>query len=72
MRVNEALLDELRHDLDAADYRASAVRRLLGAEAEEARLRGVLLPGKRALESHANEALASLVGLFLLGCERCV
>ena len=43
--MNEALIDLLRHDLDAADYRAGAVRALLGAEAEAARLRGVLLYG---------------------------
>ena len=34
--MNEALIDLLRHDLDAADYRAGAVRALLGAEAEAA------------------------------------
>ena len=67
--MNEALIDLLRHDLDAADYRAGAVRALLGAEAEAARLRGVLLPGKRALAQRGDEALATLAGLFLLGCE---
>ena len=67
--MNEALLDQLRHDLDAADYRAGAVRALLGADAEAARLRGVLLPGKRALAQRGDEALATLVSLFLLGCE---
>lgn len=67
--MDEALLDRLRHDLDAADYRAGAVGALLGAEAEAARLRGVLLPGKRALAQRGDEALATLVGLFLLGFE---
>ena len=67
--MNEALLDQLRHDLDAADYRAGAVRTLLGAEAEAARLRGVLLPGKRMLAQVGNESLATLATLFLLGSE---
>lgn len=67
--MNEALLERLRHDLDAADYRAGAVRALLGVDAEAARLRGVLLPGKRALAQLGDEALATLVGVFLLGCE---
>lgn len=67
--MNEALLERLRHDLDAADYRAGAVRALLGVDAEAARLRGVLLPGKRALAQLGDEALATLVRMFLLGCE---
>lgn len=68
MRLDDAaLIDRLRQDLDAADYRASAVRALLGAEAEGARLRGVLLPAKRVIGGLESSALSTLVRTFLLG-----
>lgn len=67
--MDEALLDRLRRDLEAADYRELPVRTLLGAENEAARLRGVLSPSRRRLEHVEESALAILVRIFLLGEE---
>lgn len=70
--MNSALIQRLREDLDTADYRLDSVRALLGAEAEAARLRGVMLPGVRVLEKRGMNqsmpgALETLVLVFLLG-----
>lgn len=64
-----ALLDRLRADLEAADYRVSRVAALLGEQAEAARARGVLVPARRALDSREESALSTLIRLFLLGAE---
>ena len=60
-------LDRLRADLDAADYRASAITALLGDQADRARARGVLVPARRVLETRDRSALSTLTRLFLLG-----
>nr|WP_243752307.1 methyltransferase [Leucobacter weissii] len=59
----------MRDDLESADFRVPAVRGLLGAEADEARLRGVFAPARRAVEraTRGRSPLAALVRLFLLG-----
>jgi SAM-dependent methyltransferase len=67
--VDAELIDLLRDDLIAADYRVPAVRALLGADADAARLRGVFAPARRALVAQGEGALATLIRLFLLGEE---
>lgn len=65
--MDPELIDRLRDDLDAAGYRAGAVRALLGAEADDARQRGVFAPARRALEGRAPSPLDALIRCFLLG-----
>lgn len=65
--MDPELIDRLAADLDAADYRAGAVRALLGADADDARLRGVFAPAIRALDARAPAALGALIRVFLLG-----
>ena len=65
--MDPRLIDRLRTDLDAADYRVEAVRGLLGAEADDARLRGVFAPARRALAARRPGALGALIRVFLLG-----
>lgn len=68
------LIDQLRHDLDHADYWAEAVMAELGVIADAARLRGVFAPGLRVLSERAQGAdqqtpLSILIQIFLLGQE---
>lgn len=65
--MHPELLDRLRADLREANYRASTVAALLGAEADAARLRGVFAPALRVLEERGPSPLATLVACFLLG-----
>lgn len=65
--MDPELVDRLRIDLGAAEYRASRVRALLGPDADAARLRGVFAPARRALEARGASPLAALVRLLLLG-----
>lgn len=65
--MDPRLIDRLHTDLDAADYRVEAVRALLGAEADDARLRGVFVPARRVLDARGPSALATLIRVFLLG-----
>ncbi|QBE47610.1 class I SAM-dependent methyltransferase [Leucobacter triazinivorans] len=61
------LIDRLRTDLRAADYRVGAIAEMLGASADAARRRGVLAPARRALRARAEGALPQLIRLLLLG-----
>ncbi|WP_449277265.1 DUF7059 domain-containing protein [Leucobacter sp. GX24907] len=65
--MDPKLIDRLRADLAAASYRVDAVTALLGAGAEEARLRGVFAPARRALAQRESSPLESLVRVLLLG-----
>lgn len=65
--MDPALLDRLRDDLIAVDYRAGSVRALLGAEADDARLRGVFAPAARALAERGASPAGTLIRCFLLG-----
>ena len=65
--VDPELIDRLRADLDAADYREEAVSALLGEAADAARARGVFAPARLALEERGPGALATLCRIFLLG-----
>lgn len=65
--MDPELLDLLRDDLASADYRLASVRSLLGAPADEARSRGVLLPARRVLSGREESQLGALIRLFLLG-----
>ncbi|MFC7765343.1 DUF7059 domain-containing protein [Leucobacter soli] len=65
--MNPELIDRLRGDLRAADYRAETVRALLGDAADDARLRGVFAPARRALDAREAAPLGTLVRLLLLG-----
>jgi len=68
--VNPDLIDRLRTDLDAADYRSASVSALLGAAADAARLRGVFAPARRVLRERGSGRLTTLVAVFLLGDRR--
>ncbi len=58
----------LRADLIAAGYTASGVRELWGPDADDAIVRGQLLPARRALAAGSDDsALAALGALFILG-----
>lgn len=61
------LIELLRDDLDEADYGVDSAAALLGAAAEEARLRGVLVPARRAIREREPSAGGELIRLFLLG-----
>ncbi|PRI11982.1 methyltransferase [Leucobacter massiliensis] len=68
--MDAALIDRLRGDLDAADYRADTVASLLGDGAESARLRGVFAPARRLRERETlaeRRPLAALIRILLLG-----
>lgn len=66
--MDEALLDLLRDDLDAAEYRTDSVRALIGPDADDARQRGVFAPARRLLDrGEPGSSLATLTRLFLLG-----
>lgn len=67
--MNPELIDLLRADLEAADYRASSVEALIGEDNDGARLRGVFAPARRALAPAGEERLGVLVRLLLLGEE---
>ncbi|MBN9613842.1 MAG: class I SAM-dependent methyltransferase, partial [Actinobacteria bacterium] len=64
--MDPRLIDLLRADLDAAEYRDASVRALLGVEADDARLRGVFTPARRILAARGLGALGTLVRVFLL------
>ncbi|GAB2570735.1 methyltransferase [Leucobacter ruminantium] len=65
--VEERLIDLLRADLDAAEYRTDAVEALLGQAADTARARGVFAPARRVLAERDPSPLATLVRVFLIG-----
>lgn len=65
--MRSELLDRLRRDLDAAHYRVSAVRALLGPDADAARARGIFAQARFVLAQREASELASLIRLFLLG-----
>ena len=65
--MNEDHLDRLRRDLEAADFRLARIRALIGASADDSRLRGVFAPARHALSRHEPSPLVSLVRLCLLG-----
>lgn len=65
--MDPTLIDRLHDDLDAAGYRAEAVRSLLGAEADEARQRGALIAARKELARRDDAPLILLVRLLLLG-----
>lgn len=65
--MSDELIDLLRGDLVAAEYRVSAVRNLIGDEADDARLRGISVPAEFSLDQTSPTALHSLIRLFLLG-----
>lgn len=65
--MNEDHLDRLRGDLEAADFRLARIRALLGASADDSRLRGAFAPARRALSKQEPSRLGSLIRLFLLG-----
>lgn len=65
--MDPELIDRLRADLDAADYRVEAVAALLGTAADAARQRGVFAPARRALRERGGGPLATLVAALLLG-----
>ncbi|MDP5227562.1 MULTISPECIES: methyltransferase [Arthrobacter] len=60
------LLQALHADLTSVDFTADAVAELLGDAASEALSRDQLIPARIALEPHAQEPLAVVVGLWLL------
>lgn len=66
-RVDLELIDRLRTDLIAAEYRAAAVAAVLGDAAEASRQRGVATPARRVLDGRGASPLATLVRVFLLG-----
>lgn len=66
------LIDQLRQDLDSADYWAEAVMNELGVAADAARQRGVFAPALRVLAERAatageHSSLSTLIEVFLLG-----
>lgn len=65
--MDDALLDLLRHDLEAAGYSAGAVGALWGAAAEGARGRGVFAPARLALNARPTTPSATLGRVLLLG-----
>lgn len=65
--MNSELIERLRDDLHEAEYSSAAVRSLLGAAADDARLRGVCAPGIRALDARDETALSALTRILLLG-----
>ena len=67
--MDPELVDRLRNDLRAADYRAPRVRALIGPDADGARIRGAFAPARRALSAHDATPLSALVRLLLLGEE---
>ncbi len=73
--MDPELIDSLRIDLAAADYRPGSVELLLGAAADGARQRGVFAPARRALAERGEigergeRPLATLARVFLLGEE---
>lgn len=60
-------LESLRADIERASYRVSDVRALLGASADDARLRGVFEPAMIMLAERENTPLSVIIRLFLLG-----
>ncbi|QIM16476.1 methyltransferase [Leucobacter insecticola] len=65
--MDAELVDLLRAELIAADYRTESVAALLGDAAEAARQRGVLVPARRVLAARGLSPLSVLTRLFLLG-----
>ncbi|MGK0716430.1 DUF7059 domain-containing protein [Leucobacter sp. W1153] len=65
--MDPQLIDLFRDDLTGAEFDLHSIRALLGAETNEARERGVFAPARRALAKRAEEPLAILIRLFLLG-----
>ncbi len=65
--MKEELIDRLRADLIAADFNTATVRGVLGAAAEDARLRGVFAPARRVLHGLEPTRTGALISLFLLG-----
>lgn len=65
--MESELLERLRADLEAADYRAATVEALLGTSADVARQRGVFAPARYVLAGRDSSALTALVRVFLLG-----
>ena len=65
--MDPELIDLLRADLEAADYRPATVTALIGEEADGARQRGLFAPARRALAERGDDALGILIRLFLLG-----
>lgn len=65
--MDDALIDRLRSDLDAAVYRSEEILRLIGESADEARRRGVFTPARLAIRGRGVDPLATLVRVFLLG-----
>ena len=61
------LIDQLRADLDQAGYDAGMIRARLGAEADDARLRGNLVPARQVLAASSRTAHALQISLLLLG-----
>lgn len=61
------LLDRLRDDLSAAEYRTDTIGALLGSAADAARERGVFAAARRVLAQRPSSSLSALTRLFLLG-----
>lgn len=67
MQFESALLESLRADIEQASYRVSDVRALLGASADDARLRGVFVPAMVVLSEREVTPLSLMIRAFLLG-----
>lgn len=66
LRIDPALLEQLREDLAAADFRVDAVRERLGGLAADALGREQPLPARRVVAG-ASDPLGVLIGCFGLG-----
>ncbi|MDI6024337.1 class I SAM-dependent methyltransferase [Leucobacter sp. UT-8R-CII-1-4] len=67
MQFTTKLLESLRADIERAAYRVSDVRALLGASADDARLRGVFEPAVIVLAEREETQLALMIRALLLG-----
>lgn len=67
MQLKTELLESLRADIEQAAYRVSDVRALLGASADDARLRGVFEPAAIVLAEREKTPLTLMVRALLLG-----
>lgn len=65
--MDPELIERLRNDLLQSGYSSASVRAFLGATADDARLRGVLIPAQRACESSESSPLAAQIRILLLG-----
>ena len=66
-QVDLELIDRLRADVIAANYRTSDIAALLGDAADASRQRGVATPARRVLDERGASPLGTLVRVFLLG-----